>query len=131
MGWELTHYNAVYHCWPVCDDDGSIKVLNALLAIQLLLDKTDLGAECIAEFITASYEICDANDAVDANVIDTLVVTFTLDNCSVNQSTARMTDKVMIGTHCHHLNLAAKVWTKDAFGGKLQNCLDQIHAVMK
>jgi hypothetical protein len=36
----------------------------------------------------------------------------------------------MIGAYCHRLNLAATHWTNDAFDGKLQTCLDRIHAVM-
>ena len=52
-----------------------------------------------------------------------------LDNCSVNKVAVGILAKPMIGAHC--LNLAATHWTREAFNGKLQGTMDQIHACMK
>ena len=141
-GWTQTgiHYVAIYHRWPVLEKDCSIKNLTALLAMQPLLDESDLSSLSFSEFIRATYSLYKHNNQdidslsldgqdMDNNELD-LIVALTLDNCSTNKSTVRQLDKPMIGAHCHRLNLAASHWTKDAFGGKLQSALDKIHAVM-
>jgi hypothetical protein len=126
------HYNAVYHQWPVRDkEDGRVKVKKALLSISPLLDESDLGADSISESITATYEMYVRDGIQTADVLKELVVAYTLDNCSVNQCTVRTVDGIMIGAYCHRLNLAASHWTQDAYGGRVQDCLDRIHAVMK
>lgn len=131
-GWSAggVHYNAVYHKWPVRDENGATWNRKALLSIQPLLNETDLGAESIAESIAATYDMYSADGVGLDEVLSEAVVAYTLDNCSVNSCSIRAVSGVMIGAYCHHLNLAATHWTKDAFDGRLQTCLDHIHAVM-
>jgi hypothetical protein len=120
----------VFHKWPIRDENGAIQNRKALLSIQPLLNETDLGAESIAQSIAASYDMYSA-DGVDIDeVLSESVVAYTLDNCSVNACSLRTVSGIMIGAYCHRLNLAATHWTNDAFDGKLQTCLDRIHAVM-
>ena len=142
-GWTQTgvHYIAVYHCWPILEKDGSIKNLTALLAIQPLLDETDLSSVSFSEFIAATYSLYLSDEKISDTTSHNshnspmdeldLIVALTLDNCSTNKATVQQLEKPMIGAECHHLNLAAAHWTKDAFEGKLQSTLDNIHVVMK
>jgi hypothetical protein len=128
----------VYHSWPYrsTSGEGEIQVQWALLAIQPLLNESDLGASSLADFIIATYKMYDktAEDGNHFNDLDSipLVVAFTLDNCSVNKkATQTVLDKPMIGAYCHRLNLACVHWTREAFGGNLQSTIDQVHACMK
>ena len=178
-GWTQTdvHYVAIYHHWPILEKDRSIKNLTSLLAIQPLLDESDLSSVSFSEFIAATYSLymshkkisdtmshdsyksqmdeldlivaltldnCSTNKATVQKISDTmshdsyksqmdeldLIAALTLDNCSTNKATVQQLNKPMIGAQCHRLNLAAAHWTKDAFDGKLQSTLDNIHAVM-
>ena len=139
-GWSSVgvHYITVYHSWPYrsTSGEGEIKVQRALLAIQPLLDESDLGASSLADFIIATYEMYDettedGNHFKDLDSIP-LVVAFTLDNCSVNKKAMQtVLSKPMIGAHCHRLNLACAHWTREAFGGNLQTTINQVHACMK
>ena len=76
------HYIAVYHRWPHRGLFGEIEVLTALLAIQPLLDESNLGSASLAEFIIATYEMYDDNMRIEDedNGLDSvaLVCTFTL-----------------------------------------------------
>ena len=141
-GWTQTgvHYVAIYHRWPVLEKDGSIKNLTALLAIQPLLDESDLSSVSFSEFISATYSLYMSDEQISETMSHNsyqsqmdeldLIVALTLDNCSTNKATVQQLNKPMIGAQCHRLNLAAAHWTKDAFDGKLQSTLDNIHAVM-
>jgi hypothetical protein len=74
--------------WPVQDkEDGRVKVKKALLLILPLLDESDLGGNSIAKSITATYEMNVRDGIQTADVLKELVVSYTLDNCSVNQYT--------------------------------------------
>ena len=123
-GWMQTgiHYVAIYHHWPVVEKDGSIKNLTALLAMQPLLDESDLSSLSFSEFIRTTYSLYKHNNqdidslsldgqGMDNNELD-LIVALTLDNCSTNKSTVQQLDKPMIGAHYHWLNPAASHWKK-------------------
>ena len=58
-GWTHTgvHYVAIYHNWPVVEKDGSIKNLTELLAMQPLLDESNLSSLSFSEFIRAVYSL--------------------------------------------------------------------------
>ena len=83
---------------PVLEKDCSIKNLTALLAMQPLLDESDLSSLSFSEFIRATYSLYKHNNQdidslsldgqdMDNNELD-LIVALTLDNCSTNKSTS-------------------------------------------
>ena len=121
-GWSRTgvHYVAIYHHWPILEKDRSIKNLTALLAIQPLLDESDLSSISLSEFTAATYSLYKSDEKIsDAMSHDCqnlhmdeldLIVALTLDNCSTDKATVQHLEKPMIGAKCHCLNLAAAHW---------------------
>ena len=113
-----------------------IQNVTALLAIQPLVDESDLSSVSFLECISATYSLYmwdghshenashDSMDELD------LIITLILDKYSTNKATVQYVEKPMVGAQSHWLDLAVSHWTKHAFGEKLQSTLNKIHAVM-
>ena len=90
------HYVVIYHHWPILEKDGSIKTLTALLAIQPLLDESDLRYVSFSELIAATYSLYMSEEKIsDAmsyasykSEMDELDLIVAL-NCSTNKVTVQ------------------------------------------
>lgn len=137
-GWSCAgvHYYAILHRWPVLQQsygESKIVVKTALLSCSPFINERSLDAKTTVESIESVYAMYGSpteTELGNGSAAKRLIVCFTLDNTNVNPCVAKKIGKPMIGAYCHRLNLAARGWCKQAFGGCLNDDLATINAVM-
>jgi hypothetical protein len=135
-GWSCAgvHYWAMLHRWPALVKShgaSKIEIKTALISCSPFVNEKSEDSKSQMESIEAAYGPYRPKGEIDdGRCANRLIVCFTMDNASINPCVARSMGKPMVGAYCHRLNLAAKHFLQDAFGGNLDKDLDSIKAVM-
>jgi uncharacterized protein YdcH (DUF465 family) len=119
-GWSDGLYHYVGVCAAYKEENG--KYSKDLLAIQPLLDNTNLTADAHGEYLKSTVALY--NKTIDENV-----KCFVGDNCEVNKKMASDMGKPLVGCYSHRFNLGVNRWVKEQPG--LEDAINTIKNVMK